>query len=183
MHYGCTLLVVSAMVGGVVAYVAWPILPCLLRIPVVQAECVVIGKGVLEVQEHRTHLQMNASGDLMHSLRRQQCHLQQLLAFPIRRTNLIYVPSFSEFIRVLQGTRTLVWRGLVICTGTEQLLQEPTNELHDWAKRLGCLAPVPSFLHCCHPRCLGHWTLCFRHQSLKWKAKHRVYCRFRVLGY
>lgn len=35
MHYGCTLLVVSAMVGGVVAYVAWPIPLLYIYIPVV----------------------------------------------------------------------------------------------------------------------------------------------------
>ena len=64
-----------------------------------QSEFVLIGK----VQEHLTHLQMNASGDLIHSLRRQQCHLQQLLAFPIRRTN-IDGHSFSQSFRMHQGS-------------------------------------------------------------------------------
>ena len=100
MHYGCTLLVVSAMVGGVVAYVAWPGYVCSRLTSLwCQSEFVLIGK----VQEHLTHLQMNAPGDLIHSLCRQQCHLQQLLAFPIRRTN-IDGHSFSQSFRMHQGS-------------------------------------------------------------------------------
>lgn len=100
MHYGCTLVVVSAMVGGVVAYVAWPGYVCSRFTSLwCQSEFVLIGK----VQEHLTRLQMNAPGDLIHSLRRQQCHLQQLLAFPIRRTT-IDGHSFSQSFRMHQGS-------------------------------------------------------------------------------
>jgi hypothetical protein len=133
--------------------------------PWCQSEFVLIGK----VQEHLTHLQVNASGDLIHSLHRQQCHLQQLLAFPIRRTN-IDGHSFSQSFRMHQGS-TMNQNPCLSCLARFGHMQrdsdsessyrsQPTNCMTgrrgSWDAGYGMACPeLPAFLsHSC-PRCFG----------------------------